>query len=292
VIGKSGEDGNGKGAGDQPGQNIYETEITIDELVNLAFQELGLPFLENKGKGQMTIKSIRCDTIRKKGAQSNLDAKRTLIEAYKRNAQEGKRSWEIDPIYDPRYKAFDEVVEPEHNAVVLAMRDISGSMGEQEAYLCRTFFTWMVRFLRQCYSSVAIVFITCHTIAEEVDEDGFFHAGSSGGTQMASALNLCLDIIGRRYDPSTWNIYPFLFSDGDDFTPKECIEPVKKLLAVSNLFGYGEINDTSAWEDLGRALIENFKDDKRLVMVSLADASMVWQALKQFLYHRHRELAA
>ena len=72
----------------------------------------------------------------------------------------------------------------------------------------------MVR-LRTKYDNVDIVFISHHTEAKEVTEEQFFTQGESGGT--VSAYQLALDVIKQRYRPSDWNIYPFHFSDGDNY---------------------------------------------------------------------------
>ncbi|MCL4370332.1 MAG: DUF444 family protein, partial [Chloroflexi bacterium] len=187
----------GKEAGHEPGFDYYEAEITVDDLIDLAFEDLNLPNLEEKGKEELAVTSVRYDTIRRVGPQANLDARRTLIEAYKRNARLGSPNWDIDPTQDPRYRSWEETTEPRRNAVVFAMRDVSGSIGEFEAYLCRTFYTWMVRFLRRRYAGVQVVFITCHTEAKEVDEETFFHQGGTGGTRMSSAYSLALEIIAQ-----------------------------------------------------------------------------------------------
>ncbi len=302
VLGGAGT-GSGKEAGHEPGFDYYELEITVDDLVELAFEELALPDLKEKGKEQVTDTSLRYDTIRKAGPQANLDARRTLIEAYKRSARQGSPGWQIDPTQDPRYRSWEETVEPRRNAVVFAMRDVSGSIGEFEAYLTRTFYTWMVRFLRRRYAGVEVVFITCHTEAQEVDEATFFHLGGSGGTRMASAYALALDIIGQRFAPSSWNIYPFLFSDGYNWDDEACVDLVEKLLAASNLVGYGELNkyghwagsvqpDVSGyWAPLGEVYAKAFGSDDRFVMVRIGRREDVWPALRQFMTQRHRELA-
>ncbi len=305
VLGRSGEGaaGSGKEAGQQPGVDYYEAEITVDELITLAFEDLMLPNLQDKGKQTLKAPSVRFSTLRRTGPQANLDKRRTLIEAYKRAAREGTPGWQIDPTQDARYRSWEITHEPQRNAVVFAMRDISGSMGEFEAYLCRTFYTWMIRFLRQTYTGVDVVFITCHTEAKQVDEEEFFHAGSSGGTRMASAYELALDLVQRRYAPSDWNIYPFLFSDGYNWGDQECVELVRRFLNVSNLVGYGEIANygywagqsagaEALWAPLGRAYAEAFSNERRFVMVRVAAKDDVWPALRQFMGRRHEELAS
>jgi len=305
VLSRSGEEqqgGSGKQAGHEPGVDFYEAEITVDELVDLAFEDLALPNLEDKGKQTLTAPTVRFTTLRKTGPQANLDKRRTLIEAFKRAAREGTPGWQIDPHQDARYRSWEVFEEPQRNAVVFAMRDISGSMGETEAYLCRTFYTWMTRFLRRTYSGVEVVFITCHTEAKVVSEEEFFHAAGSGGTRMASAYELALDLTQRRYDPANWNIYPFLFSDGYNWGDDDCVNLVRRFLAVSNLVGYGEIDnygywsanktkDETRWAPLGQAYAGAFDAERRFVMVRVAEKEDVWPALRQFMSRRHEELA-
>ncbi len=293
----------GKEAGQEPGFDYYEAEITVDDLIDLAFEDLDLPDLEEKGKEEIAVTSVRYDTIRRVGPQANLDARRTLIEAYKRNARMGSPNWDIDPTQDPRYRSWEETTEPRRNAVVFAMRDVSGSIGDFEAYLCRTFYTWMVRFLRRRYAGVQVVFITCHTEAKEVDEETFFHQGGTGGTRMSSAYSLALEIIAQRFDPSIWNIYPFLFSDGYNWDDEACLPLVRRLIEASNLVGYGEVTHyghwaevtrleaMESWAPLGALYARAFSNESRFVMVQIGHRDDVWPALRQFMAQRHKELA-
>jgi sporulation protein YhbH len=305
VLGRTGEgtSGTGKEAGQQPGADYYEAEITVDELVDLAFEDLQLPDLQDKGKQTLKAPAVQFTTLRRTGPQANLDKRRTLIEAFKRSAREGAPGWQIDPSQDARYRSWEVTHEPQRNAVVFAMRDVSGSMGEFEAYLCRTFYTWMIRFLQRTYSGVEVVFITCHTEAKQVDEEEFFHAGSSGGTRMASAYELALSLVQKRYAPSDWNIYPFLFSDGYNWGDEECVDLVSRFLAVSNLVGYGEIanygywsgqspDSSASWAPLGRAYADAFARERRFVMVRVGGKDDVWPALRQFMGRRHEEIAS
>jgi sporulation protein YhbH len=305
IIGQSGgPDGpqRGRQAGREPGVDYYEAEITVDELIDLAFDDLALPDLKDKGKPTLSAPTLEYTTLRRSGPQANLDKRRTLIEAFKRGAREGQASWQIDPSQDARYRSWEEHVEPRRNAVVFAMRDISGSMGEREAYLCRTFYTWMTRFLRRSYAGVEVVFITCHTVAKVVGEEEFFHAGGTGGTRMASSYELALDLVERRFNPANWNIYPFLFSDGYNWGDDECVALVRRFLEISNLVGYGEIEnygfwakrlsaDDEPWAPLGQAYATAFQAEPRFVMVRVADKDDVWPALRRFMARRHAELS-
>jgi sporulation protein YhbH len=288
-------DGHGKQAGQLPGIDFYEAEFTIEELAEMVFEDLQLPDLQEKGRDVILGDEARFNTIARRGIQSNLDKKRTLLEAWKRNAKEGRPGWDVIP-EDHRYRSWEIVPEPRRNAVVFAMRDVSGSMGEFEAYICRSFYYWMVRFLRKHYTGVEIVFVTCHTEAKEVNERDFFAAGDSGGTKLSAAYKLTLDLIQKRFDSREWNIYPFLFSDGYNWGDQECVELVKELLGHSNLVGYGEIasdvwSQQSGYAPLGQAFIDAFDEDSRMIVVKISKKEDVWPALKQF-FAKHPELQA
>jgi sporulation protein YhbH len=301
VIGRApqgdSDDAVGKQAGSEPGVDYYEAEFTLDELANLVFEDLHLPNLLDKGSKQIISESAQFNTITRRGLASNLDRRRTLLEAYRRNARQGNpNAWEIRN-EDRRFRNYEIITEPQRNAVVIAMRDISGSMGEFEAYICRSFYFWMVQFLKTKYANTEIVFITCHTEAKEVDEHDFFAAGDSGGTRMSSAYALAVDVIQKRYNPREWNIYPFLFSDGYNWGDQECVDLVKTMLEQVNLIGYGEIN-SEGWQTgegfapLGKAYEEAFKGNPQVVLVKINDRSDVWPALKTFFAKRHPEVAA
>lgn len=297
VIGRSGQPGEGAGkqAGTEPGVDFYEAEFTIEEIAEMVFEDLHLPNLRDKGTKDILSDEVRFDTLARRGPQSNLDRKRTLINAYKRNAAQGAPGWNIED-EDKRFKSWEIVPEKQKNAVILAMRDVSGSMGEFEAYICRSFYYWMLRFLKKKYASADIVFITCHTEAKEVDEHEFFAAGDSGGTRLSVAYRLAIEVIEKRFNPREWNIYPFMFSDGYNWGDSEVVEYMKKLVDYSNLVGYGEIaNDlwgqAGALAPLGQSLNDAFGEDGRVVIVKIANKEDVWPALKLF-FSNHKEVAS
>ena len=186
----------------------------------------------------------------------------------------------------------------ESNAVVIAMMDVSGSMGEFKKYIARSFYFWMVRFLKTKYDNVKIVFISHHTEAKEVTEPQFFTQGESGGTVVSSAYRLALDIIGKLYPPNDWNIYPFHFSDGDNYYSDndEAVRLADELIGTCNLFGYGEIGEegASSYRRSSGALLSIFKDrlkdQERFVGVRIDDREDVYPALKEF-FGKRGELA-
>src|SRR4051812_46588327 len=48
----------GQSAGDQPGIDYYEAELTLDEIAALVFADLGLPFLRPKGKQLLKSEAV------------------------------------------------------------------------------------------------------------------------------------------------------------------------------------------------------------------------------------------
>ncbi len=345
VIGRQpAPDGPPGQAGDQPGIDFLETEIDIEELIEMMLKDLGLPNLKKKALAEMAIpKGWKFESIEKKGIVSHLDKKRTLKEAIKRTsafvAELMERTGKPEEICrkamtlargdlllaekilreesipeeteefvslfseDLRYRTLQKDVEYQSNAVVLAMMDVSGSMGTMKKYLARSFFFWLVEFLRQIYNHVQIRFISHTTEAKLVDEHEFFHKGESGGTFCYSAYDLAVHLIETEYNPTRWNIYPFHFSDGEDFEPMKTVASARKLLQLGvNMLGYGEIQADSYSNS---CLMDAFEKELRLEKQSyigddfelfsgkdeatpfmgavLKDKSHVYLALKEFL---------
>ncbi|BDG34571.1 sporulation protein YhbH [Parageobacillus sp. VR-IP] len=274
--------GKGQGAGDLPGQDYYEAEVSLMELEEALFSQLELPNLQRKEADQNVVQHIEFNDIRRTGLTGNIDKKRTMLAAFKRNAMNGNPSFY--PIYreDLRFRTWNEVVKPESKAVVLAMMDTSGSMGLWEKYMARSFFFWMTRFLRTKYETVEIAFIAHHTEAKVVSEDEFFTKGESGGTICSSAYRKALELIETQYSPSRYNIYPFHFSDGDNLTSDNarCVKLVQELMKVSNMFGYGEVNQYNRHSTLMSAY-KNIKDEKFRYYI-LKQKSDVFHAMKTF----------
>ncbi|MBD2845781.1 sporulation protein YhbH [Paenibacillus sp. IB182496] len=278
--------GKGEGAGDRPGDDIIEAEISLAELEAMLFEELELPFLQPKEKDQLETREVRFNDIRKKGIMSNIDKKRTILENLRRNATSGAPGIHGISPDDLRYKTWEEVIKPHSNAVILAMMDTSGSMGSFEKYVARSFFFWMTRFLRKQYEKVEIVFIAHHTEAKEVTEEEFFTRGESGGTICSSAYLKALDIIDSRYPPSQYNIYPFHFSDGDNLTSdnEKCVRLIGELLKRANLFGYGEVNQYNR----SSTLMSAYKHIKlpHFLHYVIREKTEVYDALKSFFHRR------
>ncbi|MFO7274848.1 MAG: DUF444 family protein, partial [Bacillota bacterium] len=75
-----GQGGAGSQPGDQPGIDYYEAEVTVDDLAELIFEDLGLPDLRPKSTQEVPTEEVRFTEVRKKGPMSNLDRRRTIME--------------------------------------------------------------------------------------------------------------------------------------------------------------------------------------------------------------------
>lgn len=303
VIGREDQQGQGPGrgpkGGSEPGQEYYETDVNIEEIAQMIFEDLHLPYLEDKAKHAVQSKTTRFTEIRRSGILSNLDKRRSILENIKRQARE-KGSARLGPFKkeDLRYKTWEEEIKYESNAVVIACMDVSGSMGEFKKYIARSFYFWMVKFLKTKYDQVKIVFISHHTEAKEVNEEQFFTQGESGGTVVSSAYKLALDIIAERFPPREWNIYPFHFSDGDNYYSDndEAVRLADELIETCNLFGYGEIGEegASSYRRSSGALLSIFKDrlknQDHFIGVRIDEKEDVYPALKEFFGKRGQQI--
>lgn len=275
--------GEEKGVGEEPGVDYYEAEVAVDEIADIIFEELSLPNLKSKGKSGMTFEDLEFSDIRRHGISVNFDHKRTLLAVLQRNARAGQPGFQGIRLDDLRYRTWNSGKSHEIGAAVIAMMDTSGSMGPFEKYIARSFFFWMMRFLKANYHNVETVFLAHHTEARETSEEEFFRKGESGGTRCSAVYQLALDIICERFLTRDYNVYAFHFSDGDNLASDNdlCVELVGKLLKVTNLMGYGEIEGpyyyTSTLRTAYRAIA-----DPHFISLTLRDKGDVYTALKTF----------
>ena len=76
-------------AGDQPGEEVYEAEVSLDDLTAMMLEDFALPWLEQKDQELVKTTTYQFDDLRRQGQMSNLDKRRTLMENLKRNAMTG-----------------------------------------------------------------------------------------------------------------------------------------------------------------------------------------------------------
>ena len=71
--------GKGQGAGDQPGEDYFEAEVSLMELEIALFKQLELPNLQKKEQNEEVVENIEFNDIRKTGLMGNIDKKRTMM---------------------------------------------------------------------------------------------------------------------------------------------------------------------------------------------------------------------
>ena len=291
--------GTGDGAGSAEGEDFYETDITLEELIEYLFEDLELPYMERKKFSLIeTDKTNKRWGIQRKGIPPRLSKKRSMQEKIKRQKTMERSYREMEMELDTerfpfseedlRYHKVKEELRPQSNAVVICMMDNSGSMYQNKKYLARSFFFLLYQFVKYRYVNVELVFINHTTTAKEVNEDEFFHRGESGGTFISSAYEKALEIISERYSPEIWNIYAFHCSDGDNWLqdiPK-AITKADELCSKCNLFGYGEICLIVGSYYTSSSMLENFQSNIKadnFVAVSIDGKEDIWPAFKKLL---------
>jgi sporulation protein YhbH len=301
VVGQGEEGKAGQQAGNRPGVDYYETDVSLDELIDLMFEDLVLPDLERKRLRKIEFERlIKQKGYRRKGIRVRLDKKRTALSRVKRKKAMQRRqlarpqaipelgTLERFPFHkdDLRYHHTVTDTREESNAVVLCIMDTSGSMDTMKKYLSRSFFFLLYQFIATRYQNVEIVFIAHHTEAKEVTEEEFFHKGESGGTMISSGYIKALEIIEQRYHPALWNVYVFHCSDGDNFESDNpaTLKAAQELAKTANLFGYGEIKPLGSGY-YGSSLIGFFSQiqEPNFLAVQIQKKEDVWSSFKTFL---------
>ena len=298
VIGKdnnsSSSNGN-QGAGKEEGEDVYETEITLEDVLNYLMEDLELPKMNKRKQSEiLTENGLKKSGYQRYGINPRLAKKRTVVEKIKRkqgrerNLKETGMENNIERFPfkndDLRYYRIKKTFKKECNAVIFLIMDVSGSMDNTKKYLARSFFFILTQFIREKYSNVEVVFISHSTIAKEVNELEFFHKVESGGTYISSGLNKTLEIIEKRYNSNYWNIYAFYVSDGDNWSEdnERTIKAAKKLSEVSNMFGYAEIMNSYYSSTIKNVLVKEVENDN-FISVSIKEKKDLWNALKEML---------
>ncbi|MFM9996253.1 MAG: DUF444 family protein [Phycisphaerales bacterium] len=250
-VGQPGK-GDGRG-GENEGRHLLEVDVSLEELADILAEELRLPRIEPKGAHRITTTKDRYSGIRPVGPASLRHFKRTYREALKRQIAMGLYDPQ-NPIVVPirndlRFRSWTEVRKPQSNAVIVYMMDVSGSMGDEQKELVRLQAFWIDTWLRRNYEGIESRYIVHDVRAQEVDKKTFFSVREDGGTRISSAFQCCTELLDAHYDPASWNIYLFHFSDGDNSSEADnrvCVKLLdEKLLARCNLFGYCQV--TSAY---------------------------------------------
>lgn len=299
--GKSSGNAGNKGAGNSPGEDVYETEITLEELMDYIAEDLELPNLDKKKYSEIITESAgRKRGYQRYGINPRLAKKKTVVakisrkQGKKRALMEAGMDNKISRFpfkeEDLRYHKVKKKPKKESNAVMIFIMDVSGSMDSSKKYMARSLFFVLSRFIKRKYNNIAFEFVSHTTVAKVVNEFEFFHKAESGGTYISSGINTALKLIKEKYPPEMWNIYPIYASDGDNWSEdnERAMKSVRELCDLSNMFGYAELlpstYSTTMYYRFNKEIIH-----KNFVSVIVKEKKDLWGALKIMLSKELKE---
>lgn len=285
-------DGSGKGqAGSDPGEHLLEVELTIDELADILGEKLELPRILPKGNKNVETIKTKYTGLAPVGPESLRHFKSSYKNALKRYVSSGMYNPE-DPVIIPikrdiEYRTFKKVEKPQTKAVVIYMMDVSGSMGDEQKEIVRIESFWINAWLKKHYKGLETRFIIHDAAAKEVDEETFFRTSESGGTLISSAYNLCRQIVETDYPVNEWNIYPFHFSDGDNWSSEDtrlCLRILSEFfLPKANVFCYGQVESKYGSGQFLKDLQKEFGEDERIILSQIESRDKILDSIRDFL---------
>jgi uncharacterized sporulation protein YeaH/YhbH (DUF444 family) len=283
--------GSGHEAGGEAGQHILDVDVTFDELAEMLGETLSLPRIEPKGDRRLETQRLRYTGVQNTGPQALRHFKRTYKQALRRQLIMGmydpKRPRITPTREDQRYRSWRVTPQQHSAAVILYMMDVSGSMGDEQKEIVRIESFWIDTWLRSQYKGLETRYIIHDAMAKEVDRDTFFHTRESGGTMISSAYKLACEIIAADYPPAQYNIYPFHFSDGDNWSADDtrvCMRLLReKLLPVSNVFCYGQVESPYGSGQFIKDLREAFGGSGHVLTSEIPNKDGIYRSIQDFL---------
>jgi sporulation protein YhbH len=281
------DDQRGQG-GNEEGGIQYTLEFRIDDIVDWIWEEMQLPNLEAKAG-----KSREDDWTRegwdRRGARSRLDRRRSLKESIKRRGVQNAIGADSPSFTDDdlRFRQLTKREQPATEAVVILLLDVSGSMGERERQISKSFFFWAIQGLRRQYRHLDLVFVAHTSEAWEFQEEEFFRVTGSGGTVASAGLKKVREIIDARYDPGHYNIYLFYASDGENF-PSDQPQAQAALAEVARDCSYAGFLEVAALSgsrpdsEIGKLFLDLARDEAHVGAFRVSSNEDVWNAVRHF----------
>ncbi len=278
-------------AGEGAGEHILEVDVELEELAELLGRELGLPRIEPRGDRALRAAAGRWSGLAEHGPRSLRHFKRTWRNAFERAVASGAYDPDAPLVLpeprDERFRRKKVVDEPQAAAVVFHVMDVSGSMGREQKEIVRVKAFWIDTWLRSQYEQLEVVYIVHDAVAKVVDQHSFFHLRESGGTKISSAYEVLLEELRSRWRPEDWNIYPFHYSDGDNWSARDterCIALLRdEILPRCNQFCYGQVKSAYGSGQFKKDLDLALPGEDKLVSVALDGREDVPDAIRAFL---------
>ena len=287
--------GDGEGEpGNESGEHTVDVGVSLDYYFDMLGDELELPNMQPKDNSEIVKEVTKWNAIRKYGNNSLLHKRRTLKNALKRVMSLGEYDpLDISNMYpikeDKEYRSWNMREEPETNAVIFFMSDISASMDESKRTLVRELCWYLENWITRFYTETQQKYIVHDHLAQEVDQETFYKYTSGGGTQISSAFELVTDIIEKAYPLEEWNIYLFYLSDGENFGDDNevCVKHLEKLQTFSNLIGITEVKATRSWATflptVRNRISSGILDSSVVVTTSMESQKDIFKALQSLL---------
>jgi len=284
-----------KEGGTGEGEVTFVLELKVDEILDWLWEEMKLPELKPKRSSALDDAEFVREGWDRRGSRSRLDRRRTVKEAVKR------RAIQTNPLpfaeEDLRYRQLVRRRKPATDAAVMFALDVSGSMGEAERVLAKTFFFLALHGLRRTYPKVATAFLAHTMEAWEFSEEEFFHTTGTGGTAASSVFTLAGNLIRERFDPGRYNLYLFYVSDGEN-APQDrdaTFGALRGILPELNQLGYFEIRTASSYTthtEISSILGDLRGEHPAIGVRQGARQEDIWNALRDFFSHQASEQSA
>ena len=181
---------------------------------------------------------------------------------------------------------YDFEVSPHHNYIVDGVLS-HNSMGAEQKEIVRIESFWIDTWLRSQYKGLETRYIVHDAVAREVDRETFYRTRESGGTIISSAYKLCIEMLKNRYGPADWNVYPFHFSDGDNWSgndTQECLKLLtEEIIPRVNIFCYGQVESEYGSGQFLKDLVEKFPTHERIITSKISSREAIYDSIKTFL---------
>lgn len=291
--GKGGGGGSGKGdPSDQAGELIY-VEISMEELIQMLFEEMELPDMLKKQLATTKVKTYKFRGVQPNGPKPRLrknDTAKARIrraigmknanpESYQHIKGHIPDIQEV-PFHkqDERYNRVDETFDEDSKCVVFFVLDRSGSMGGDPLMIAKAYFLLNLMFLKTKYKDVTVVMIAHDAQAYRIrDEKKFYEIEVDGGTTFGPAYQMVWDIAQSEFPSDVWNRYMFHATDGVMFGEKSDMQAhyTKMVKGKFNFLGYLEIDPglwagSGGWQDGGKAILDLPEEIKKHVGMAKA----------------------
>ncbi len=289
-----GDAASGRG-GTGEGEVKFVLEIKIDDILDWLWEEMKLPELKPKQTTAVEDVELVREGWERHGARSRLDRRRTVKEAVKR------RAIQEDPVpftdEDLRFRPLVRRARPATNAAVMFALDVSGSMGETERRLAKTFFFFALQGIRRQYPKVETAFLAHSVEAWEFSEEEFFLTSGTGGTVASSAFNLAAELLHTRFDPARYNAYLFYASDGENASEDHdaAIAALGRLVPDLSYLGYVEIRSSRGRlldTETGAIMAEVGNTNPTVGAAQITGHDDIWIALRRFFQQQSGQAEA